>query len=245
MPGPIVAGSQLPLTGERTVPGIDHENYWFRRHEVAYLAAAAYVAGANLLEAGCGEGYGAEILRVSGATVTCLDYDEMTTHHVSQRYPHLRAVRGDLQRLPFADGGFTAVVNLQVVEHLHDQPGFIRECARTLAPGGLLVISTPNRLTFSPGRDSPLNPFHTRELTASELSGLLDPWFSVVDSLGIHHGPRIDIRPGLVGELIATAPDDWDDELSTFVSSIAAEDFVVGSDDLDASLDLFTVAKRR
>ena len=54
--------SCLPLTGERTVPGVSQENYWFRRHEAAYLALRDRCAGALVLEAGCGEGYGAGLL---------------------------------------------------------------------------------------------------------------------------------------------------------------------------------------
>ena len=60
----VVAGQrhELPLTGERTVPGIPEENYWFRRHEVAYRELLTYGADAVVLEAGCGEGYGADLL---------------------------------------------------------------------------------------------------------------------------------------------------------------------------------------
>ena len=51
------ADGPLPLTGERTVPGLAVENYWFRRHEVAYLHCVDICAGRDVLEAGCGEGY--------------------------------------------------------------------------------------------------------------------------------------------------------------------------------------------
>ncbi|MDN5854568.1 MAG: SAM-dependent methyltransferase, partial [Actinomycetia bacterium] len=59
---PHVDCERLPITGERTVPGIWHENYWFRRHEVVYERVAEFVAGLDVLEAGCGEGYGARLL---------------------------------------------------------------------------------------------------------------------------------------------------------------------------------------
>src|SRR4029453_8582974 len=63
---------------------------------------------------------------------------------------------------------------------------------RVLAAGGALFLSTPNRLTFSPGRDTPLNPFHTRELAAAELTELLlTAGFGDVTVLGLHHGPRL------------------------------------------------------
>lgn len=72
-----------------------------------------------------------------------------------------------------AGSSLDVVLNLQVIEHLWDQAGYLAESARVPRPGGLLMVSTPNRLTFSPGRDTPLNPFHTRELTAGEPIGLL------------------------------------------------------------------------
>jgi hypothetical protein len=62
-----VASPPLALNGERTLPGIWHENYWLRRHQAAYDVFAPMCAGARVLEAGCGEGYGAARLSVEGA----------------------------------------------------------------------------------------------------------------------------------------------------------------------------------
>ena len=67
---------QLPLTGERTVPGIAEENYWFRRHEVVYRDLLARCTGRTVLEAGCGEGYGADMIADVARRVIGLDYDE-------------------------------------------------------------------------------------------------------------------------------------------------------------------------
>lgn len=239
----------LTLTGERTLPGIADENYWFRRHEVAYAWIAPWCAGARVLDAGCGEGYGAAaIARVAGH-VTALDYDDAVVAHVADRYPALAAVKGDLQHLPFEDGSFEVVVHLQTIEHLHDQPGFVRECARVLRPAGTLVVTTPNRLTFSPGRETPLNPFHTRELSADELRDLLEPDFAVARMLGVSHGRRItrwERRHGpLVDAQLASSPDGWPRRLRDFVARLHASDFTVSDDDVDASLDLLAVAVRR
>src|SRR6185503_1227303 len=94
--------------------------------------------------------------------------------------------------LPLPDDAVDVVVNFQVIEHLWDQGQFLRECARVLRPGGELLISTPNRITFSPGRDTPLNPFHTRELNAAELTELLvEAGFTVTTMTGVRHGPRL------------------------------------------------------
>jgi SAM-dependent methyltransferase len=239
----------LTLTGERTLPGIADENYWFRRHEAAYLALAPFCAGAVVLEAGCGEGYGAALLAGRGSRVLALDYLPDVVHHVRSAYGGLSVVQGDLQRLPLATGAVEAVATLQVVEHLHDQPGFVAECARVLRPAGTLLVTTPNRLTFSPDAAGPVNPFHTRELSAGELAGLLSPAFAVTRLLGLRHGRRIERwekRHGAIVEAqLTTPPDGWHPTLRGFVARLTARDFVVGLDDVDRSLDLLAVGVRR
>ncbi|GAA3879129.1 class I SAM-dependent methyltransferase [Saccharothrix violaceirubra] len=240
----------LLLTGERTVPGIVAENYWFRRHEAAYLNLAGHCAGAVVLEAGCGEGYGAATIAREAAEVVALDYDAHTIAHVRRTYPALRAVRGNLAALPLRAGAVDVVASLQVVEHLWDQGGFLDECRRVLRPGGKLLLTTPNRITFSPGRDTPLNPFHTRELDARELGDLLSrAGFRVVARAGLRHGPRLrdlDHRFGgsLVDAQLAVVDDRWPADLLAAVGSVTAADFVIDPDDVGTSLDLVAVAVR-
>jgi SAM-dependent methyltransferase len=249
------AGPDLPLTGERTLPGIPEENYWFRRHEVAYLELAGPCRDAVVLEAGCGEGYGADLLARHARLVIGLDYDRLTATHVARRYPRVRAVLGNLAALPLAESTVDVVASLQVIEHLWDQEGFLAECARVLRPGGRLLITTPNRLTFSPGRDTPLNPFHTRELAAAELAALLrDAGLRVRRLAGVHHGPRLrelDARHGgslveaqLAAVTAAEAGGDWPPGLLADVAAVSTSDFVVRDGDLDESLDLLAVAVR-
>ncbi|MFC5947647.1 class I SAM-dependent methyltransferase [Pseudonocardia lutea] len=244
--------SSLPLTGERTVPGIPEENYWFRRHEAVYAALVPQCSGATVLEAGCGEGYGADLLAGVADRVLGLDYDALTAAHVARRYPRVGVARANLVALPVPDARLDAVVSLQVVEHLWDQGLFLRECRRVLRPGGRIMVSTPNRLTFSPGRDTPLNPFHTRELSPDELAGLVcAAGFTDVELLGLHHGPRLralDARHG--GSLVdaqvavALAGGAWPADLLADVASVRVDDFLLTPDDLDASLDLLVTASR-
>jgi SAM-dependent methyltransferase len=240
----------LLLTGERTLPGIAVENYWFRRHEAAYVALLPWTQGAVVLEAGAGEGYGAAMLAGTARRVIAVDYDEAAARHAGESYPQIRSVRGNLAGLPLRDGVVDVVVNLQVIEHLWDQPGFIAECARALRPAGTLVVTTPNRLTFSPGRDTPLNPFHTRELTAAELAELLAPHFDIVRMYGVRHGRRLrrlDRRWGgsLIDAQLTTPPATWSAALRRDVANVRASDFTITEDKVDASLDLFAIAVKR
>lgn len=248
----------LPLTGERTIPDLDIENYWFRRHEVVYRLLAPRCAGRDVLEAGCGEGYGANLIADVARRVVAVDYDDATVAHVRARYPRVEVTAGNLAALPLADGSVDAVVNFQVIEHLWDQPQFIAECARVLRPGGILMISTPNRITFSPGRDTPINPFHTRELNAAELTELLlEGGFVDIDMQGLFHGPglrEMDARHGgsiieaQIARAVADAP--WPERLAADVAAVTCADFdLVAADDpdrgIDDSLDLVAIAIRR
>ncbi|SER51770.1 Methyltransferase domain-containing protein [Lentzea xinjiangensis] len=239
----------LPLTGERTVPGIAEENYWFRRHEAAYLHLVGRCADAVVLEAGCGEGYGAQLIRTVARRVVALDYDELTARHVARAYPRLDVLRGNLAALPVRDAGVDVVANLQVIEHLWDQEGFLAECRRVLRPGGTLIVTTPNRLTFSPGQDTPLNPFHTRELAPSELDEMLSAAGFRVDELtGLRHGRRLDtllngqIIDAQVEVALSGAP--WPAELKEAVESVTVQDFDITPHDMDTCLDLVAVAVR-
>ena len=243
--------TSLPLTGERTVPGIAEENYWFRRHEVAYKHLLPHCRDAVVLEAGCGEGYGADLVASVARRVVGLDYDPMTVAHLATRYPSFATVRGNLATLPLASAAVDVVVNLQVIEHLWDQPAFLAECARVLRPGGLLLVSTPNRITFSPGLDTPLNPFHTRELAADELAGLLvDAGFTVSEMLGLHHGPALralDTAHGgsIIDAQVAVAVngEPWPEALRAAVAAVSVADFDIHPERIDDSLDLIAIAR--
>ncbi|AFP38760.1 class I SAM-dependent methyltransferase [Mycolicibacterium smegmatis] len=247
--------SALPLTGERTIPGLAEENYWFRRHEVVYQRLAHRCAGRDVLEAGCGEGYGADLIADVARRVIGLDYDEATVAHVRARYPRVDIRHGNLAELPLPDASVDVVVNFQVIEHLWDQAQFVSECFRVLRPGGVFLVSTPNRITFSPGRDTPLNPFHTRELNAAELTELLETaGFEVEDTLGVFHGAglaELDARHGgsiieaQVQRAVADAP--WDEQLLADVAAVRTDDFDLtpaAERDIDDSLDLVAIAVR-
>lgn len=256
--------SAMMLTGERTIPGLDVENYWFRRHEVVYQQLAPRCSGLDVLEAGCGEGYGADLISGVAHRVIGLDYDDAAVAHVRARYPRVETIQGNLAELPLPDASVDVVVNFQVIEHLWDQAQFIAECARVLRPGGHLMVSTPNRITFSPGRDTPINPFHTRELNAAELTELLVDGGFVMDGMfGVFHGPVLrdmDARYG--GSIIdaqierALANTPWPEELTRDVAAVRTADFDLvetggggpGSagtpHDIDDSLDLVAIAVR-
>ena len=228
------------------MPGVAAENYWFRRHEAAYrwLAGELPVPGATVVEAGCGEGYGGQVLADAGAALVAgLDLDLATLRHAAGAYRGVPVAAANLVALPVADGAVDLVVSSQVVEHLWDQDQFVAECARVLRPGGRLVVTTPNRLTFPPG-----NVFHSRELDAAELTALVGRHLEVLSLLGLRPGPRLAADQAENGDLVAAqvaAAAEPDDALRARVAAVTAPDFVVDEHDLPGCLDLVLTAVRR
>jgi hypothetical protein len=117
------------------------------------------------------------------------------------------------------------------------------------------MMSTPNRITFSPGRDTPLNPFHTRELNAAELTELLvEAGFAIEVMLGVFHGPRLveldekyggSIIDAQIARAVADAP--WPEDLLADVAGLSTGDFELvdaTERDIDESLDLVAIAVR-
>ncbi len=244
--------SPLPLTGERTVPGVPDETYWFERHVVAYRLAAERAAGARVLDAGCGEGYGLRLLREAGAThVTGADLDRATVAHARRRYagPDVDVVECELMALPLSDDAVDLTVSFQVIEHVHDVRGYLASLRRVTRPGGQVLLATPNRLTFTPDSDVPVNPFHVREFTAAELRAeVVAAGLAVETVVGVHHGDRIAGWEDELGEpftatMTTAPPDDWPAAYRERVHQVTADDFDVRADDLDASLDLVAVCR--
>ena len=244
--------SSLPLTGERTVPGVPDETYWFERHVVAYRLAAAHVVGATVLDAGCGEGYGLELLDEAGARrVIGADLDRATVAHARRRYGSatIEVVRCELMDLPLEDDEVDVTVSLQVIEHVHDVPGYLASLRRVTRPGGRIVLATPNRLTFTPDSDEPVNLFHVREFSNGELrEELTAAGLEVEQVLGVHHGPTLRAWEAARGEpfttrMAAGPPADWPDDYRDLVHRVTADDFDVADDDLDGALDLVAVCR--
>ena len=139
----------LMLTGERTIPGLDIENYWFRRHEVVYQRLAEHCVDREVLEAGCGEGYGADLIAGVARRVIAVDYDEAAVAHVRSRYPRVDVMQANLAQLPLPESSVDIVVNFQVIEHLSDPVAFLRRCRAQTATDGTVAVVTPNRLRLS------------------------------------------------------------------------------------------------
>jgi SAM-dependent methyltransferase len=248
----------IAATGERTVPGLPLEEYWFARHEIAYrwIGARCRAEGhRRVVDAGAGEGYGTAML----APAIALEYDTAVCQHLRDTYPGIPVVQANLAGLPLRSSSIDAIACLQVVEHLWDLAGFLRDCRRALRPGGELIVTTPQRLTFSPGLargEKPVNPFHVEEFDAEQLDALLrSVGFADVEMRGVHHGSRVAAWEAEHGSLVAAqveaaVTEHWAPDLRAFVQGITPDDFLVdtsplGPDDprMARAQDLLAIAR--
>jgi 2-polyprenyl-3-methyl-5-hydroxy-6-metoxy-1,4-benzoquinol methylase len=184
----------LELTGERTLPDVPEENYWFRRHLVVYEWIAARVAGLDVIDMASGEGYGANILAGAARSVVGVDANPEAHEHSRLRY-----VRSNLSfardLVETYHGEADAISFLQTIEHV-EAPGDVLEHFKALLrPGGTAYISTPNVLTLAPeGAERSGNPWHVREYRAEEFAGMLAPHFDRVELYGLYHARKLRVH---------------------------------------------------
>jgi SAM-dependent methyltransferase len=234
----------LELTGERTLPDIPQENYWFRRHLAVYEWIAERVRGLRVADLACGEGYGSDVLARHAAEVVGVDANPEAFEHARRRYrrPNLRFERTLVESF---DEQCDAIVFLQTIEHIAE-PADLLDRFAGLAPTS--YVSTPNRLTLAPeGAEKSDNPWHLREYTAAEYRELLEPRFAAVEILGVHHAGKLRLHEAALGlgwdrvhrVLRLTKP-----FYDRFVPAISASDFKLTSDDdLDRALDFLAICR--
>ena len=163
----------LDPTGERMVPE-SADTFTFWEHVYRYAFASRFVRGKRILDIACGEGYGAAALQKAGAAqVIGVDIDESVCLHARNKYG-LDARPGTAERIPLPDKSVDVVISFETIEHVTSPNLFLDECARVLAPGGRLVISTPNKLILNQYLGGYKNPYHCSEMTPEELASAFE-----------------------------------------------------------------------
>jgi SAM-dependent methyltransferase len=174
----------LEFTGERFTPECEREIWYEHFHR--YALAARWCAGADVLDAACGEGYGAALLARSAASVIGVDISAETVAHAQGRYgtdERLKFQAEDCASLPFAADTFDRVVSFETLEHVAAQEEMLSEFKRVLRPGGFLILSSPDKAVYSDQQGFD-NEFHVRELYRDELEALIRRHFPAFRLLG-------------------------------------------------------------
>lgn len=154
----------------------DDNTFWEHIHR--YRFACQFCKGKRVLDIACGEGYGSAALTSVGAcSVIGVDISPEAVAHAKAKYG-INAIIGSAEAIPVETGSIDLVVSFETIEHVPSPSKFIQEIRRVLAPGGKLVISTPNVEVYGSGNEK--NPFHCSEMSKREFMALLNPVFSTI-----------------------------------------------------------------
>jgi SAM-dependent methyltransferase len=236
----------LELTGERTLPDVPAENYWFQRHLAVYQWIAHRCGGLDVVDMACGEGYGTDLLARRAASVTGVDANPDAHRHAKLKYtrPGVRFVR---ELVESYEEPCDAVVFLQTIEHVERPQEVLDHFRSMLRAGGTAYVSTPNVLTLAPpGAERSDNPWHLREYRAHEFRALCERSFDSVQLLGLFHARKLRVHElalrlgwdslhpavGLTGPFY-----DW------FTPAISATDFALRPAPIERALDFVAILK--
>jgi 2-polyprenyl-3-methyl-5-hydroxy-6-metoxy-1,4-benzoquinol methylase len=240
----------LALTGERTLPDVPEENYWYRRHLVVYEWIRDRVGGLKVIDMACGEGYGSAVLGQVAGEVVGVDANPEAHEHARLRYTtnNVRFARDLVET--FAEPA-DAVVFLQTIEHVQNPDEILERFKALVASSAspLVVVSTPNVLTLAPeGAEKSENPWHVKEYRAEEFRALCAAHFGSVELYGLFHARKLAAHEFAIKKL------GWDAIharlgitkrfYDRFTPAISAKDFILTTDrSLDGALDFVAVCR--
>jgi SAM-dependent methyltransferase len=236
----------LSLTGERTLPDVPAENYWYRRHLAVYRWIAERCRGLEVVDMACGEGYGTSVLAERAVRATGVDANPEAHEHARLKYtrPGVSFVRDLVES--YAEP-CDAVVFLQTIEHVQDPKAILDHFRSILRPGGTAYVSTPNVLTLAPpGAEKSGNPWHVKEYRAEEFRELCEASFERVEIHGLFHARKLMLHE----RAIAAGWDDLHPRIGItkpfyewFTPAISESDFALRQGPLDRALDFLAVLR--
>ncbi len=141
-----------------------------------YKFATQYAQNKVILDIGCGGGHGSyKLIRAGAKKIYGVDViaDSIEYCQAHYNHPNLFFKQGDITRLDFDDNSFDLICAFEVIEHIKNYQKAISELRRVLKPGGLLIISTPNKAIYSPDSKKPFHPFHYHEWFLNDFKKIL------------------------------------------------------------------------
>jgi SAM-dependent methyltransferase len=237
----------LSLTGERTLPDVPEENYWFQRHLAVYEWIAARTHGRRIVDLACGEGYGSGVLGRTAASVVGVDANPEAFEHARAKYTSA-TVSFERDMIERWQGDVDCVVFLQTIEHVQDPDAVLAHVRELIGPAGVAYVSTPNVLTLAPaGAERSGNPWHVREYRPEEYAELCRRHFGSVDLLGLFHARKLRAHQFAIEHL------GWDAVharlgvttrfYDRFTPAISVRDFALRRGDLGGALDFLAVLR--
>lgn len=155
-----------------------------------YKFASQFIKSMEVLDIGTGLGEGAYYLALNGAKrVLGIDYSKIAIDYAKRNFSlvNLEFKVIDAINLSLPANSFDIIIAFEVIEHIlpkyHQQ--FLNRIIQLLKSDGICLISTPNKLFWSPDRFKPYNPYHTKEFKPNEFADLLQRHFSEASLMGI------------------------------------------------------------
>jgi 2-polyprenyl-3-methyl-5-hydroxy-6-metoxy-1,4-benzoquinol methylase len=238
----------LQLTGERTLPDVPEENYWYRRHLAVYEWIADRTWGRRVVDLACGEGYGSQVLARTARHVIGVDANPEAFEHARLKYTTDR-VSFERDMIERWTGDVDCVVFLQTIEHVQDPDAVLAHLKDVVGDRGLVFVSTPNLLTLAPeGAEKSGNPWHVKEYRPEEFRALCAAHFSSVEVYGLFHARKLKVHQFAIERL------GWDAVharlgltkrfYDRFTPAISVKDFTLTADrPLDGALDFVAVCR--
>lgn len=174
----------MEFAGERYIPSVDGQIKYEHLHR--YAVCFDFIVGKSVLDIASGEGYGSALLAKLAKSVVGVDISVDTVEYASQAYQtyeNLKFMVGSCESIPLPEKSIDVVVSFETIEHHDQHERMMREIKRVLKPGGMLIISSPNRLTYSDEANYS-NPFHVKELYYEEFVNLLSQNFKYIKVYG-------------------------------------------------------------
>jgi len=189
----------MKISGERYFPQVGNlvfapfEPFVSYEHWHRYCYTLPFVKGKTVLDIASGEGYGSAFLAAHASLVYGVDISEEAVQHARASYvrDNLHYLLGAADAIPIpGEHNFDVIVSFETVEHLDapTQERFAAEITRLLKPDGVLLISTPNRATYSKDGQQE-NLYHLHEFTRYEFLEFLRQHFAHVRLLSQHVYP--------------------------------------------------------
>ncbi|NMH29489.1 class I SAM-dependent methyltransferase [Flavobacterium silvaticum] len=173
-------GKKNQWTGERLETFIYADTAVDHLHR--YAMALMLSEGKTVVDIASGEGYGSAILATKAATVIGVDIDAQAVAQASKKYRrnNLEYRTGSAAAMPIDDQSVDVLVSFETIEHHDQHEEMFREIRRVLKPGGLLIMSSPDKKYYTdiPKRN---NPFHIKELYLEEFEALSRQYFPHAD----------------------------------------------------------------
>ena len=174
----------LDPTGERYIPALMSGQIEVE-HMQRYKSVLRLVEGKKVLDAACGAGYGSALMSSVAKEVTGIDISSEAISYDNERYGHisnLKYIEASIAELPFEDNSFDVIISFETIEHVNEdlQIKFLKEIKRCLNADGVLVMSSPDKRTYSDLLNFD-NEYHVKEFYFDEFKKFLNGAFNNVE----------------------------------------------------------------